>query len=149
MECRKYDEFNYIPPKKITQLLFLRSLYDWKLYKSTSKYKTVFLIRGFFHHLRQGFILYYQRLRKFMFRMNCSPSSVYKCKHSSLQEDCQSKEQIKIYNFVCKKHKNHVSGGIIAELANTFKSVLERKFTRQSSTKSQCRQHLYMQPQAS
>ena len=35
MERRKYDEFNYVefnyvPPKKITQLLFLQALYDWK-----------------------------------------------------------------------------------------------------------------------
>ena len=30
MERRKYDEFNYVPQKKITQLPFLRDLYDWK-----------------------------------------------------------------------------------------------------------------------
>ena len=27
MEHRKYDKFNYVPSKKITQLLFLRALY--------------------------------------------------------------------------------------------------------------------------
>ena len=26
----RFDEFNYVPPKKITQLPFLRALYDWK-----------------------------------------------------------------------------------------------------------------------
>ena len=29
MERRKYDEFNYVPPNKITQLPFLRALYDF------------------------------------------------------------------------------------------------------------------------
>ena len=31
MERRKYDKFIYVTPKKITQLLFLQALYDWKL----------------------------------------------------------------------------------------------------------------------
>ena len=30
MERRKYDEFNYVPPKKIIQLPFLKALYDLK-----------------------------------------------------------------------------------------------------------------------
>ena len=29
MERRKYDKFNYVPPKKIKQLM-LQALYDWK-----------------------------------------------------------------------------------------------------------------------
>ena len=31
MERGRYDEFKYLPPKIITQLPFLRALYDWKL----------------------------------------------------------------------------------------------------------------------
>ena len=31
MECRKYDEFKYVLQKKVTQFMFLRALFDWKL----------------------------------------------------------------------------------------------------------------------
>ena len=67
MEHRKYDKFNYVPSKKITQLLFLRALYHGNqlgegqsqlvahashnynrsnYYKNPSRCKRVFLIRG-------------------------------------------------------------------------------------------------------